>query len=226
MNKRFMVTNHEFVNTGGNSMVSVFTVYDKQQKATRYVMTAEEGGSLQAVDTVNGDFQFESYDEECEAVIDNWSFDDLTTQPFPCSKEFTDEEFELYKYCQFEFYKENCKYFGTKVYITVDQLPQALYNELGEAAAAWHYHNAQLVATDGYHVWPSSYYNAESYEQSYRELQQVTDFQQWHCEQAAKEELYDEYYVLSFAGRSVKLPYDADAFDAVDNLLTRIIEEW
>ena len=226
MNKRFTVMNHEFTNTGGNCMVSSFTVYDKQLNATRCVLVNEEGFVLATVDYICNEIQFENVEEERAVIIDNWTLDCLTTEPSYDQPQFTEEEFALYKYCQFEFYKEYCKYFNTKVKLMVHELPGEMYNELGMDAILWHDRNEEYVTTDGYQAYFNDAYDAAGWENACKELQQIKDFQLWHCEQAAKEELYEERYVLSFAGRSVKLPYDADTFDAVDSLLTRIIEEW
>ena len=225
MNERFAVVNHEFTNTGGNCMVSSFAVYDRQQKVTRYVMVGDEGFSLTTVDIICGEDFFETDEERDAAVLDSWTFDMLTSEPSYCQPQFTEEEFALYKYCQFEFYKKYCEYFKTNIRLTVDELPGEMYNELGVVAIAWHVENEQLVSTDGYKVYPSPYYS-ERKAAIDRELRQIKDFSSWHEEQAAREELYGDHYMVSFNGRSVKLPYDADTFNAIDDLLKNVIKEW
>lgn len=226
LNKRFAVINHEYYNTGGNCMVSSFTVFDKQSNTTKYVLMNDEGFQLATVDVVGNDEMFETDEERDAAVLGYWSLDELTMEPSFDQHQFTDEEWELYKYCQFEFYKKNCKYFDRKVYLPADQLTVELHSKLDVEVIKWHDENEQLFSTDGYTVEVSSTCDIEQVVRFGRELQQIKDFRDWHLDQAARSELYGEYYVVSFNGRSVKLPYDADTFNAIDDLLKDTIEEW
>lgn len=226
LNERFAVVSHEFNNTGGNCMVSTFAVYDKQQNVTRYVMVGDEGFSLTTVDTVFGEDFFETDEERDAAIIGSWTFDCLTTEPSYDQPQFTEEEWHLYKHCQFEFYKKYCKYFDTKVQLAVNELPGEMYNELGIDAIEWHIENEQYVTTDGYIAFVNPQYTSYRKQVLDKELQQIKDFSEWHENQAAKSELYGEHYTISFNGRSVKLPYDADVFTAIDDLLKNTIEEW
>lgn len=226
MNKRFAVTDHEYFNTGGNCMVSIFTVYDKQKNATRYVLMNEEGFQFATADTIRNDEMFETDEERDATMLGYWSLNDLTMEPCWDQHQFTDEEWELFKYCQFEFYKEDCKYFNRKVHLPAEHLTVELHQQLAAEVIEWHYKNAQLFATDGYTVEPSSFCDVEQVVRLGRELQQIKDFRDWHLTQAADSELYGEHYVISFNGRSVKLPYDADTFNTIDDLLKNTIEEW
>lgn len=207
-------------------MVSIFNVYDKQENKTVYVLMNDEGFSLQTVDTICNDELFETDEELHAAILGEWSLDDLTSEPSYDQHQFTEEEFALYKHCQFEFYKEDCKYFKRWIHLPIDQLPGEMYNELGMDAIEWHHEHQQLVSTNGYEVKPSEYYKPGVTVEVDKNLQQVIDFDDWHKQQAAIEELYEEHYVLSFAGHSVKLPYDADVFSAIDDLLKNVIKEW
>ena len=224
--KRYSVINHEFDNTGGNCMVSTFTVYDRKDNVSRYIMMNDEGFSLTTVDTIRCEEWFITDEERDSTIIASWSFEDLTCDPSFDQYQFSEEEFELYKYCQYEFYKKFCAYFKQTVEVDVNDLPNELYSKLGEEAAEWHKINEYYVSTDGYTVKPHPYFDAERWHEDRKRLQQIRDFNDWHKQQAAIEELYDEHYVLSFAGRSVKLPYDADVFSAIDDLLKNIIKEW
>lgn len=221
MNKKFAVMNHEYYNTGGNCMVSIFTVYDKQEKATKYVLMNDEGFNLATVDHVsNYDLLVENDIDVDDVILGSWTFDVLTNEPSFDQHQFTEEEYALYKYCQFEFYKKDCEYFNRWTNIPVDWLPGEMYNELGQEAALWHDQNHQLVSTNGYEVKASEYFDPEAWHQHCKELQQLKDFQSWHDEYYK----YDDYddYVLSVAGRSVKLSFNADTYEAVAKLLKNI----
>ena len=78
INKRFAVIDHEYYNTGGNCMVSIFTVFDKQNNATRYVLMNDEGFQLATVDVICNDEMFETDEERDAAILGYWSIDDLT----------------------------------------------------------------------------------------------------------------------------------------------------
>lgn len=226
LNKRFAVINHEYYNTGGNCMVSIFTVFDKQNNATRYVLMNDEGFQLATVDVICNDEMFETDEERDAAVLGYWSVDDLTTEPSYDQHQFTDEEWELYKHCQFEFYVKDCKYFNRDVKLPVNQFPQEMLDNLHKDIVAWHIENECDLSTDGLDVYVSQQYADYRKQVLDKELQQIKDFSEWHENQAAKSELYGEHYTISFNGRSVKLPYDADVFNAIDNLLKNTIEEW
>lgn len=131
-------------------MVSIFTVYDRAEKGLRYMIANDEGFNWQTMDTVGHEPQEDlDYDEITLGTFD-WSA--LTTEPSFDQHQFTDEEWELFKHCQFEFYKEYCSYFKSPIELTIEDLPIDLLNKLTPEAIEWHRKNEASILTDGYSV--------------------------------------------------------------------------
>lgn len=234
MEKRFIVTNHEYLNTGGGCMASVFTVYDSTDNVVRYVCTNDEGFNWQTVDTVtNVDFRCDISNELMDKIIiGHWQWDELTTEPCWDQHLFTDDEFELFKYCEFEFYKKDCMCFGTKVRLMANQLPNELYSKLSEDYIAWS--NAEGVGclTDGYDVFMDSSYEPPVMEDDV-ELQKLKIFRKWlldlvseNTSEEKMQELYESYITITVAGHSIGLSFDAENYNNVLRVIDRAIEEF
>lgn len=224
LNKRYAVINHEYYNTGGNCMVSTFTVFDKRLNMVRYILLNDEGLNLASVDFVSNDDMFETDEERDSVIIGSWSLDALRD----C--EFDAETYELFKYCQFEFYKENCKYFNRKERLLVDDLPKELLDDISPEAVEWHRKHDVAVETNGYEVFVDDDYlqHLQKLEVE-RELQAIKDFKQWHSELSADdklEQLYGTYYTISVGGNSIKIPFGAVQFNHIEELLDETIQEW
>jgi hypothetical protein len=242
MEKRFIVTDHNYLNTGGNCMVSIFAVYDTQENVSRWVIANEEGFSLQTADTIsNCDFQMDCDEIMDKVLLGNWNWSALTTEPCWDQHLFEDDEWELYKYCQFEFYKKDCKYFNNKVRLAVNELPNDLYRKLSDEYVSWANDTGSGCLTDGYDVFMDDNYEPEYFEpEDYnphddleRQLQEIKNFRKWFNDligpKASEEDLqklYDGYITIAVAGNSVKLPFDAENFTNIDHTLKRAIEEW
>lgn len=233
MNEKFTVVDHDYINTGGNTMVSVFTVYDKSIKATRYVCCNEEGFNVMTFDTIRNEPPADmDYDE---FIVESHNWDALTSDPCWDQHQFSNEDFLLYKHCQFEFYKSDCKYFGIKVELPIEWLPGELYNELGMDAIEWHKEHGDLVKTDGYKVWPS-----EGYEPPVAPVEieiddytnEIIDFKKWFDDTINEafatntiETLYDKPITIVFNGRALQLSFAAAEYNAISDALKRIIDE-
>lgn len=235
MDKNYTVTNHEYTNTGGNCMVSVFTVYDHSAKSTRYVACDDERLNYMTFDTIHNEPPAEfDYDE---FLLESYNYDLLTSEPGYDNPVATmsEEKFLLFKYCQFEHYKKDCKYFGNRVELSIEELPGELYNELGMDAIEWHHKHGDLVTTDGYHVWPSEGYEppvatGEIEPDDY--TKEVMSFSQWFdgiVNEAfatdTVEKLYDKPITIVFNGRAVQLCFAAAEYNAISDALKRVIDE-
>lgn len=205
-------------------MVSTFTVFDKRLNMVRYILLNDEGLNLASVDFVSNDDMFETDEERDSAIIGSWALDDLRD----C--EFDAETYELFKYCQFEFYKENCKYFNRCEKLPVDELPKNLFDDISPVAVEWHRQHDIDVETNGYEVFVDVGYLQYLRElETERELQDIKDFKQWHdglCADGVIEQLYGTYYTISVGGNSVKVPFGAGQFNHIVDLLDETIEEW
>lgn len=226
MAENFTVTDHNYLNTGGHCMVSIFTVYDRSAKASRFVIANEEGFNWQTIDTVGHEPPADLTAED--VYLGTWDWSSLTTEPSFDQHQFTDDEWELFKYCQFEFYKEYCKTFKIKVELPYQELSTELYEKLEPRERDWLDAHGDLVLTDGYNVWMPESYVDEWSEQHKKKLEAVVNFKKWFDEQ-----LYDNGDILShgdmviaLGGRSVSIPVHADTYELMEVFLDKVIKEW
>ena len=231
MEKRFIVTDHNYINTGGNCMASVFTVYDYTNNISRFVVAGDEGFSWQTADTITGELRLDSDELIKKIVIGSWQWDALVVHPLR-NQQFTDNEFELFKYCQFEYIKKDCKHFGTKWRIAINELPTELYNKLTDDYRQWAESEGADCLTDGYDVFMDPSYEPPVQEDC-AELKELKDFKKWMenliCEDTSDErleELYDSYITIAVAGNSIKLMFDAENYNNVLHAIERAIEEF
>lgn len=231
-NEKYLVTDHNYLNTGGGCMVSIFTVYNHKDNVVRYVIANEEGFNVQTVDTVTCEADFD--EKQMEAILiecHDWSA--LTCEPAPWDMLFEDEEWKLYKYCQFEYYKRDCQRFKTKISIPGNWLTTEMYERLSNTARIWLSENDVVVKTDGENIWlPDAFYDYME-EVLSKKLAAIKDFKQWLdnlvCENLnndTMEKLYNEEFTLSFLGRSVTLEFDADTTSNVLSLLNDVIDNF
>lgn len=225
MKKNYFVTDHQYINTGGNCMVSIFSVFDKQQNVTRFIIINEEGVNYQTADTVSGDLQ-ESWEDDYDSfILWDYTWDSITEQrlaTYPLDKELI----ELAIDCRFEYLKKDCKYFNTTVNVTYDELPQRLLSTLSPECVAWHIENEQLFTTNGYIVSPSEYYRPAAVD---KERKATTEFMSWLndmvCDDESRESLYDESIRIELGGHSVTIPFNADTYDSLECLLKVALED-
>lgn len=206
----FKVLNYEYLNTGGNTMVGIFTVWIPALHQTVYALTNEEGCSLTTVDYISHDIEIEDYDE---IMIDRCEYDGLSTDS---------TYFELYRYCLNEYTKSDCKYFGCTRELPYYLLSYELRSKLDMVYLEWcEENNRGLVATDGYNIIVSP-----DYDDTVEQLQDIKAFKDFHDTTAGVEDFYNEEYVITFAGRTIRLPFMADVWDAIDEVLKTTIENW
>jgi hypothetical protein len=221
MENNYTVMNHEYTNTGGNCMVSVFTVYDHSAKSVRYVACDDERLNFMTFDVVHNETPADlDYDE---FILESCSYDLLVSDPGYDNPVATlsEEKFLLFKNCQFEHYKKDCKYFGIRIQLSIEELPGELYNELGMDAIEWHKENGDMVYTDGYRVWPSDGYEPNEYSRS------ILDFKQFIDDIAGsehKERYYDKKFTIVFNGRALELDFAADEYDVISDALRQIVD--
>lgn len=205
-------------------MVSIFAVYDCVDNVSRWVIANDTGFSWQTADTVtNPDFTLDSDDLIDKIVLGSWEWEALTCEPAPLDHQFTDEEWQLFKYCQFEFYKKDCKYFNNKYRLSLHEVPTDLLVHLPEAYVRWAEQEGCGCLTDGYEVYmDDSYVPPVGHT---RELpQELLDFKRF-LDDARYEQLTDDIIVAA-AGRYVKLPMHADSFELLSAFIDKIIQEW
>lgn len=94
-----LVYDHEYIDTGGNCMVSVFKLWDPKENVTRFLLANESGCSINTVDYITSEIEFE--DSMVLLNADSGYFDPELV------------EYDLLRYCWFAFLKAEHEYFGT-----------------------------------------------------------------------------------------------------------------
>lgn len=219
------VLDHKYLNTGGSCMVSVFTIFYRDL-GIRYIICNDEGYTEQLIDNVSQENAFDDLVDNFVLGARYWDDVRRTT--------LTDDAFELYSYCYFEFLKKYCKTFGNFTAVCVEQLPDNLYNSLPAEMRTWHIKNCQELTTDGYEVFPSDYYDpADNDGADSEEFIKVVNFQKDldnKLSAAVSDDSFTKYYdkpfVLAFDGQYVELPFDAETYGKVEELLDSVIENW
>lgn len=161
-NDRYKVLAHVYENTGGNCMVSIFTVYDAHQNRTLYAMVNEECFSVNTVDFIQ---QEVDYDDSM--MLFNLYFTEPTS-----SEEWLDYR-DLMMYCRFEFIKKNCKYFSSRVFLEVEDLPQRLLDQMPAGYEEWLNENSQLIETDGYDIFVDERFTGKTVDSTVEEAQRT-----------------------------------------------------
>ena len=222
-------------------MVSIFAVYDSTDNVSRFVIANEEGFNWQTADTISSELQLDNDELIKKIVIGSWQWDALVTDPSFDQHLFEDDEWELFKYCQFEFYKKDCKYFNIKVRLSINELPNELYNKLTADYREWADSEGVGALTDGYDVFMDDGYEPSVKEvdrkaiadELERKLQEMKNFRQWYVNLINKDtteermqELYESNITIAVAGNSIKLDFDADTYNNVLTVIDRAIEEF
>lgn len=218
MNVPFKILHYDYMNTGGNTMVGIFTVWLPKERRTVYALTNEEGCTLSVVDYISHELDIDNYDD---LYIDMCDFGRLTGY---------EKYFELYRYCLNEYTKSDCRHFGITRAIPYHLLSDDLRKGVSYRYIVWlknHGHDTD-VDTDGTRI----IYHPD-YDQDNEHLKAIKDFKAWHDGLINKdttdqelESFYDKVYRLNFNGKRVVLPFNADTFNKINDLLDSIIEEW
>lgn len=211
---QFTVLNYDYVNTGGNTMVGVFEVWLPEEKKTVYALVNEEGCTLSVVDYIRNEIHDCDYDELMIEVID-WGR--LTGY---------EDYFELYRHCLNEYTKSDCKYFGITRELPMSLLSDELQKQVTAGYLDWiHGYGNGCIETDGSKIIVAPDYEPATAEEDGM-LTLVKKFKEFHDSTAAVEDYYSEDYALSFAGHTVRLPFTADVWEAINNALETTIENW
>lgn len=212
----YKVHDYQYLNTGGNCMVGIHRVWITEEKRMVYVYTNEEGGTISTVDYIRDDLEIDDYDE---FIVDCVDWGRITGY---------EKYFELYRYCYNQYLVDDCKYFG----ITRGVMPHLLSDEL-QSMISDDYREyimtecGGLFETDGKIIVTNPDYEATQDDELLRDIK---DWNRWHDNIAADEDrreaMYEEHYQLTLAGKTVRLPFYAETFNLVSDLLKGTIEDW
>ena len=209
----YKAVGYQYLNTGGNTMVGIHDVWLPEEKKVVYVYTNEEGCTISTVDYIRLDLDIEDYEE---LMLDYVDWGRVTGY---------EKYFELYRHCLNVYTKDDCRHFGITrglpYHLLSDELQQQVDADYLAYCEAEH---GGLIDTDGVKI--IKYPDYEKTEDFDKKLGAVVEFKRWHDTTAGVEKYYEEEYTLTFAGHTVKLPFMADVWDAVDTMLERTIKDW
>lgn len=212
----YKVLNYQYVNTGGNTMVGVFEVWLPERKQVVYALTNEEGCTLSVVDYIRNELDVDNYDE---FHIDVCDWGRLTGY---------EDYFELYRHCLNVYTKDDCRFFDTARDIQLHLLSDELKAKISDDYRQWlHNEGRDSVMTDGVEIMTDPDYEVP-YEDEY--LRDIKVFRVWHDNLVATDESLEEActkdYRITFANKSVRIPFNADTHTAIELLLHNVIKEW
>ena len=214
----YKVLSHDYTNTGGGCMVSTFQVWLEDENKTVFLHMNEEGGTLATCDYINHDIE---YDETM--MPDNFSQETL---------EVTHKYFELYKYCQFEYFKKDCKRYGYKANLRFEMLPYEMQQQITPAYRAWHYEDiGDTFETDGYTLFLSEGYvepDPEILEAKAMLHYMDSVFDEW--QKAFDESLNEKFYNLdasvTFGEKTFAIKNCAAIYEAIQSCLKEFIDNY
>ena len=99
----YNVISHNYLNTGGHCMISVFEVWLPDENRTVFVNVGEGYCTITTVNHIMSDIEIDDFDKITITTLSYKESDDCTV---------TNRYFELCRYCLFEYLKKNCKYMG------------------------------------------------------------------------------------------------------------------
>lgn len=213
---KFKVHDYQYLNTGGNCMVGIHNVWLPEEKRMVYVYTNEEGSTISTVDYIRYDLEIDDYDE---FIVDCVDWGRITGY---------EKYFELYRYCYNQYLVDDCEYFkttrGVMPHLLSDELQSMISDDYREYIMTM---SDGLFETDGKIIITDPDYEAPEVEVV---LQDIKDWLRWHNDIIADDDrvadMYNEYYQLTLAGKTVRIPFYAETFNLVNDLLNGTIEDW
>jgi hypothetical protein len=103
----YQVINHDYMNTGGHCMISVFEVWLKDDNKTVFVNVGEEYVTITTVNHICRDLDIEDYSDITIAEFNYTDGDQLEESPYN----------QIMRECLFEYLKKDCGYCGYKQHL-------------------------------------------------------------------------------------------------------------
>lgn len=214
---KWVITDSEFVNTGGNCWVNVSAVWLPQANVTRYAIASSEGCVLSTADYVRSELEFNN-----SMLVDLCEWDALMT---------ADKWLSLWERCRFEFIKEDCRMFRHNVFLASDELPPYLLDQMPAGYKEWLDDSGKLVETNGHTIFVdiSWRYVTEKDELYITELKNLQDYMAEKMRLMDSDETIQYFYDLkasiSFGDLIVTLDNSAAVYTALQDAIKYIIDE-
>lgn len=141
----YQIMNHEYLNTGGHCMVSVFEVWLPDENRTVFVNVGEGDCTITTVNHIMNDIEIDDFDKITVAMLSYREPDEYAV---------TNDYFELCRYCLFEYLKKDCMYGCYRESLPYEWLLPAFKVQVLLIERQFVEDECSgTFDTDGYHVW-------------------------------------------------------------------------
>ena len=232
MATNYQIINDEYLNTGGNCMVHISTVYFKPLKQTQYVYINEEYLIVSNYDYIRNELphatttdDFVLYVLAIENLAHEPSFDNHQMLELP--EEITELLFD----CYLLFIRAYCKYTSKNYECRLDALPSELYNKVSREYSRWLAEKELDPVTDGYNIIIHQEYVAETdydddgkaaveFKQQLMEMRATADESEEQFEK-----FYDEKITIVIQNKAYHLSMNAAVWNGLVEYADYIISE-
>lgn len=118
---KFKVISHDYRNTGGNMMVSVFQIYLVGHNRTVFVNCSEDSATMTTADYINN-FDPDDFDE---VVIETVDFTSGMSAEI-CTY------YDVFVHCLYEWLKSDCKHYGYRFAVDYKWLPTEVQVQISD----------------------------------------------------------------------------------------------
>lgn len=223
----YQVLSNDFINTGGNQMVLVVTVYDFAACTTQYVIVNEEACRLYTANFIeldieyNDDMRVAYYDKAYQYAIESETLVVLDGQLN-----------ELFDRCWRQYLVEYCEQFNYVWHMPVENLPTALRHQMPVGYKEWLDERNQLVATNGKDIIIDKLFTPviTGCEPRYiKDLMQLKDYMIHSFDSAETQEEFDDFYNMkaniSFGNMVVTLDNTSTVYEALMKAIDDIVSQ-
>ena len=141
----YQIMNHEYLNTGGHCMVSVFEVWLPDENRTVFVNVGEGDCTITTVNHIMNDIEIDDFDKITVTTLSYREPDEYAV---------TNDYFELCRYCLFEYLKKDCMYGCYRESLPYEWLLPAFKVQVLLIERQFVEDECSgTFDTDGYHVW-------------------------------------------------------------------------
>lgn len=236
MTNNYQIMNNDYFNAGGNNMVNITDVYNRQLKKMQYVFFDETNAIIADYDYIRNELPttttYEDFIVECVAV------EDISHEPAPVSSwlDIGEDKAQLIFDCYLLFIREYCKYSKDNYICRLDSLPNELYDKVTREYSHWLAENGLDPVTDGYSIIIHPEYTAENEPLEMRdngnvavELEQHLNSWMPASNEENNEEAWDEFYRekihIIVGGKLFTFDNGADIYNALGYLAKNVIDE-
>lgn len=211
---KIQVVEHDYMNTGGGCMVSVFYVVLHDEKESLYVIVNEEGGTISTTDFIRHDIAFADW-----MVVESVQFENLTID---------NKYFELYQMCAFKYFEKDCRRYSSNSHLPLHLFPKKMVDALPAGYIKWHQATVgSTFETNGYEIiLDQSWQDDNSPIGAASEIIEYmsTEFDAW-TKSDRDEAFYNKMFTIGFGDVAHKFNNNAGTYQAVLKCLKTIIDE-